>query len=68
MTDPEKDLLLSIFALDSYNQGYDIKYAHEKRQIGSANLQGLSDDIDLLSGKPQVSMQSVILSAQVLRT
>lgn len=23
MTDPEKDLLLSILALDSYNRGYD---------------------------------------------
>lgn len=51
MTDAEKKLFLSILALDSYNQGYDIKFAHEKRQIGSANLQGLSDDIDLAEWK-----------------
>ena len=38
MTDPEKDLLLSILALDSYNQGYDIKYAHNAMQIGSASF------------------------------
>ena len=34
----ERDLLLSLLALDSYNQGYDENYKHNKTQIGSARL------------------------------
>ena len=34
----QRNILLSLLALDSYNQGYDWNYKHEKTQIGSARL------------------------------
>ena len=34
----ERDLLLSILALDAYNQGYDENYKHGETQIGAASL------------------------------
>lgn len=41
MTDPEKDLLLSILALDSYNQGYGVGieglFVAAGQQVGTTN-------------------------------
>lgn len=39
-----KDLLLSILAMDSYNQGYGRGLQHDETQIGSATV-GLQSDI-----------------------
>ena len=39
-----KDLLLSILAMDTYNQGYGKGYDHGKSNIGSATV-GLQSDI-----------------------
>lgn len=36
MTNSEKDQLLAILSMDSYNQGYKSKFTHEKTQIGAA--------------------------------
>lgn len=46
MTDPEKDLLLSILAMDSYNRGYDAK------------VSGLSDEIGTKIGDAVISRRT----------
>lgn len=38
MTNSEKDLLLSILAMDAYNQGYGKGLNHGETQIGAANF------------------------------
>ena len=42
----QRDLLLSILALDAYNQGYDENYKHGKTQIGSARLVQTASETD----------------------
>lgn len=41
-----KDLLLSILAMDSYNQGYGRGLEHDETQIGSANVLEAPENID----------------------
>lgn len=51
MTDAEKDLFLSIWALDSYNQGYDAKTPN------------LSDDVNVGIGDATISRRISDVSA-----
>lgn len=45
MKDSNRDLLLAILAMDSYNQGYDKGLNHDKTNIGGASLKGPADGV-----------------------
>lgn len=48
-----KELLLSILALDAYNQGYGRGYEHGKTKIGTATVQSTPQSVDVNLWEPK---------------